>query len=299
MAVAAGRTRACPACNSSRAKSLGEKGGFELVVCRVCSTLYAPIQTDTSQNYDDYYTVENLQVPDFIATRLDEIVDSFAAYRNNNRLLDIGCGAGSLLMAAKRANWNAEGVDVSASAIEDLHRRGLKAFQGDLIEASYPTAYFDVVTAGELIEHVPDPASLVAEIARILRPGGILWATTPHSKGASARLLKLKWSVIAPPEHLHLFSIRGLKKLLARHGFRRVRVATEGLNPTELLGALRSQETTPAGASEIEGHTRVDSSYSWNEAMLRNARRRMLKNAANAVLRASRLGDSLKVWAEL
>ena len=278
------------------------KRDFELLRCQACATLYvSSLPTNKSRmHYESggYYSDENLVVPKFVVTRLDEIVATFDPYRSTNRLLDIGCGAGSLLMAAKKAGWDAEGVDLSLPTAEYLGKKGLKVFPGDLLQAAFPTAYFDVVTAAELIEHVPDPSSLVAEVARILRPGGIFWATTPHSNGASARFLKLKWSIISPPEHLHLFSTRGMTRLLSDNGFQKVQVKTEGLNLTELLGALRTGEQANGGVQTNEGHKRVSADYQMNEKLLKSPRRRMLKNSANAVLRASRLGDFLKIWAE-
>ena len=294
--------RNCPACNSSRAKSLGQKGGFEWLHCRVCETLYVSIlPTEKSRmRYETggYYNDENLAVPEFITRRLGEIVGSFAPYRLTNRFLDIGCGAGSLLMAAKKTGWEAEGVEVSHPTVEHLRNNGLTVFSGELGEASFPTAHFDVVTAAELIEHVTNPSALVEEIARILRPGGIFWATSPHSNGASARVLKLKSSLVSPPEHLQLFSTVGLRKLLNRHGFRNVLVKTEGLNLSELSGAIRTREELGAGVSENEGHKRVQSDYRLNEKLSSSPPRRMVKRAMNAVLRGSRLGDFLKVWAE-
>ncbi|HEX7295664.1 MAG TPA: class I SAM-dependent methyltransferase [Pyrinomonadaceae bacterium] len=244
-----------------------------------------------------YYNDENLVVPEFVSARLDQIISSFAAYRSVNKLLDIGCGAGSLLFAAKRAAWDAEGVELSLPTAQHLKNRGLKVFAGELAAAAFPPACFDVVTAAELIEHVADPASLVAEVARILRPGGLFWATTPHSNGASGRVLKVNWSIISPPEHLHLFSASGLTTLLSQHGFRKIRVKTEGLSFSELAGAFRREQHT-AGTTSNAAHARVSSDYQFNEKLLKNPRGRMLKNSANALLRASRLGDFLKVHAE-
>jgi SAM-dependent methyltransferase len=292
-------TRHCPACEGSRATSRGEKNGFELLLCRTCSTLYTrTLPPEDAHAYDNYYTKANLSIPEFIDRRLDEIVSEFASHRQNNRLLDIGCGAGNLLKAAERVGWEAEGVEVASSAVQYLHTIGLQAFCGQLSEAAFPTAYFDVVTASELIEHVPDPSPLVAEIARVLRPGGILWTTTPHSNGLSGRLLGQKWSTVCPPEHLQLFSVRGASRLLARHGFRHVRIKTEGVNPAELLKAFRPRPQPVSETQETEGSQRVHSGYRLNEALLKNARGRMLKAAVNAALRAGRLGDSLKIWAE-
>lgn len=293
--------RNCPACNLSRGTSIGTKRDFELLRCQACGTLYVSLlpTNESRMHYESggYYNDENLVVPEFVTTRLDEIVASFAPYRSTNRLLDIGCGAGALLLAAKKAKWDAEGVELSLPTVQHLRNQGLKVFPGELVKAAFPTAHFDVVTAAELIEHVPDPAALVAEVARILRPGGIFWATTPHSNGASARVLKLNWSIISPPEHLHLFSTRGLARLLSEHGFRKVQVQTEGLNLTELAGAFRGEQAS-VGPQDNAGHSRVNADYRLNETLMKSPRRRVLKNSANAVLRASRLGDFLKVRAE-
>ncbi len=145
--------------------------------------MYVSVLPDSlnEQDYDSYYHASNLTTPGFIAGRLDEIVATFSKYRQHNRLLDLGCGAGTLLQAAARAGWAAEGLDVSRTAAQHVSSLGFKVFCGGILEASYPNARFDVVTASELVEHVPDPRELVTEVARILRPGGLFWLTTPHS----------------------------------------------------------------------------------------------------------------------
>src|SRR6266478_6195140 len=258
--------RNCPACNSSKGRKQGRKNDFDILVCGNCGTLYTQTlpTLSTSQDYEAYYGAENLSVPEFIKRRLDEIVSDFEPYRRTNRLLDIGCGAGSLLEAARKSGWKAEGVEISRPAVDHVRAAGFEAFCGELTEAAYPTGHFDVVTASELLEHVPEPGHLVREVARILHPGGLWWATTPHSKGASGQLLKLDWSVISPPEHLHLFSARGLRGLLLSHGFRRVRIKTEGVNPIELLRRARGRSISNNDSSQSEGFDRVRTSYQLN-----------------------------------
>jgi len=99
------------------------------------------------------------------------------------------------------------------------------------------------------VEHITAVGPLLAGIARVLRPGGLLWATTPHARGISARILGASWSVVDPPSHLQLFSIRGLRKLLRRSGFDEVLIDAEGVNPQELLrrGRVTSRERIESG----------------------------------------------------
>ena len=292
--------RCCPACHSRKALAKGAKAAFEILSCKECASLYTstfPAQSD-EQDYDSYYTEANLQVPEFTHKRLDEIVAGFESYRGEGRLLEVGFGAGNFLKAAARAGWKAQGVEISHTACEHSRAEGFEVFCGELAHANYQENSFDVVIASELLEHIPEPAIILKEIARILRPGGLLWATTPNAKGLSSRVLGLEWSVMSPPEHLQLFSAAGISRLLKGVGFRSVNVNTEGLNPVELVKGFRPREAT--GEKPVAcGNERVNSGYRLNEAMNKSTSRSAIKNLANGVLRVSRLGDSLKIWAEL
>ena len=300
----------CPACHSTLQFHLGRKGLFEILSCQRCRSIYTSSIADGSQaqdsqahDYDGYYAPENLSIPDFINSRLDEIVAGFSGYRLNNRMLEIGFGAGTLLVAAACAGWNVEGVEISESAVKHGEDQGFKTFRGELAEARFEPGSFDLVIATELLEHVPDPGAMICEIARILRPGGLFWGTTPNSRGLSPRLLGLEWSVISPPEHLHLLSENGVRNLLVEAGFRKVRIDTEGTNPFELMkwrGPKRKNGALPAsGSRPVRGCDRVNAGYRLNESLMKSRSRRTIKNMLNGMLRLSHLGDSLKIRAEL
>ena len=119
--------RPCPGCGAKSGRGRGRKNGFEMNLCQRCGTLYASRIPDaeSAEDYDSYYEAENLSVPEFINRRLDEIVAGFAAYRKHGRLLDVGCGAGSVLEAAARAGWEPTGTDISRTAVEHIRGEGL------------------------------------------------------------------------------------------------------------------------------------------------------------------------------
>ena len=293
-------SRSCPACEATNSFKRGHKNGFEMLTCGHCSTLYTsqlPV-ADSAENYDDYYHEENLTAPEFVNRRLNEIVAGFSAYKRHNRLLDVGFGAGTLLAAARSAGFQAFGVDVAERAVTSARAMGFEVFCGTIQQAQYQENYFDVVTASEVLEHVPDPKAVLQEIARVLRPGGLLWLTTPHGRGLSGKFLGLKWSVVSPPEHLQLFSRRGGLGMLKAAGLRPIRIAVEGLNPYELLHLGNTPELNPGTNNESEGNIRVESSYRLNEALMASRPRRLVKRALNDLLNLGRLGDSLKIWAE-
>ena len=291
-------TRACVACGSTDARKLGTKNELDIVCCRKCQTLYTPYSPWYSSEYfylGYYLRPEEVDTPAFVKTRLAEITREFAPYRQTNRLLDIGCGAGNLLEAARDHGWQPQGLDVSSHAAKHVRELGFEVFEGELHDARFPSAHFDVVTAAELIEHIFEPRALVQEVARILRPGGLLWMTTPHARGLSARLLGLKWLCIWPPEHLQLFSVGGLTALLREVGFRDVRVNTTGGNPIEIWHALGATKESP---KTVDQHfDRVLTGYQLNESLMKSRSRRALKSTVNSFLNLSRLGDSMKVFA--
>lgn len=290
--------RACVACGSTNARPLGVKNEFDVVSCVDCDSIYTPYSPwySSALFYTGFYlNQEELSPPEFVNTRLEEITASFSSYRDHNRLLDIGCGAGNLLQAARKNGWSAQGLDVSAGAVKHVRDLGFEVFEGELQDAAFPSQHFDVVTAAELLEHLIDPQPLLQEVARILRPGGLFWTTTPHARGLSGRVLGVKWRCVWPPEHLQLFSIRGLTKLLRDAGFRQLRINTTGGNPVEIFHAMGAVKSAP---KTVDQHfDRVTTSYRLNESMMKSRSRRALKNTVNSFLNLSRLGDSLKVFA--
>ena len=294
----------CPACSSLQNRFYGNKNSFRIFACQNCRTLFSSADNGGQVfDYDQYYNASNLTVPEFINKRLDEIIGSFEPYRKNNRFLDVGCGAGNLLAAASRAKWLAEGIEVSKPSIDFLQEQGFQVFHGELEAAHFAENSFDVLTASEILEHVSRPFDLLEESLRVLRPGGLLWATTPHGRGVSARILGANWTCVSPPEHLQLFSIKGMKNLLKKAGFRKVQIFAQGTNPFEIAHGLRNkmpphnQESN--SGEETAGHSfdRVNTSYELNQAFSASAPRKVVKNLLNEVLNLTKLGDSLKIWA--
>lgn len=94
------------------------------------------------------------------------------AARADAVLLDVGCGAG--LLAPHVSGYRHVGVDLVASALRQAGERGVRPVRADAARLPFATGFADVVCAGEILEHVPDLPAVVAEVCRVLRPGGTL-----------------------------------------------------------------------------------------------------------------------------
>ncbi|HEX2042313.1 MAG TPA: class I SAM-dependent methyltransferase [Acidimicrobiales bacterium] len=289
------RTRSCPACDGETARCLGLARGYLIFRCHRCGTDFASEtgSPDFGTDYEGYYSDENLTSPEVVHTSLDRTLRGFDKYRATNRLLDVGFGAADVLQAARRAGWEPAGVEVSKPAVENARAQGFDVAHGTLEDATYPDDSFDVVVSTEVLEHVPFPRQMLDQIFRVLRPGGLLWATTPHGGGVSGKLLGLDWSIMAPPEHLQLFSLAGIKRMMTDSGYRIERVVTESVNPYNVLQELKGK-WFPSRAASFD---RMESNRRILEVVYASPGLTKVKAAVDAVLHVTRLGDGLRVWA--
>jgi len=169
------------------------------------------------------------------------------------RVLDLGCGEGRF--AAELA---AAGAEVLAAEVAEEPLRRARAAHPSLEFAliaceepwDLPDAAFDVVWAGEVIEHVADTAGWLSEVRRVLRPGGRLLLSTPAH--GPLRLLWLALRARAREshfdprgEHLRFYSRRSLAALLEDFNFERIEIGGIGppLGPRRVLlaSAVRSR----------------------------------------------------------
>jgi SAM-dependent methyltransferase len=131
------------------------------------------------------------------------------------RVLDLGCRSGALTRAYLEGN-EVVGVDVEAGALARAAALGIETRLADVEEGlPFEDASFDVVVAGELVEHVRDPEALVAEVRRVLRPGGTFVASVPNFYRLKNRLAFLAGRPLDhDPTHLHVFAPRDVEVLM-------------------------------------------------------------------------------------
>jgi SAM-dependent methyltransferase len=134
-------------------------------------------------------------------------------------LLDVGCGSGYFLEAARRRGWEpVRGVELNSWMVELGREAGLDIASGELREQGYPDGAFQLVSFWDVIEHMNDPRAELAEAHRILRPGGVLALLVPDAESFWARLLGERWWAVIRM-HLFYFTRETVTRLLEQSGF--------------------------------------------------------------------------------
>jgi len=101
------------------------------------------------------------------------------AYRGKGRLLDVGCGRGEYLEAFHQAGMNVAGVDISPAAPRYAAPHHVEVIDFESGKLPFPEGSFDFLFSKSVIEHIREPASLLGEVHRVLKPGGTAVIMTP------------------------------------------------------------------------------------------------------------------------
>lgn len=220
------------------------KDGLAVLRCPTCSLVFRaqpPAVEDLPEIYAlDYFRddVEGASARGYADYVRDEQLHRLNARRRlrtlekyqpgRGRLLDVGCAAGFLVDEARRAGWEAKGVDVSeemvALAVDNLHA---SVMEGTLDDVSIGDGELEAVTMWDYIEHAIDPAGDIERCARLLRPGGVLALSTGDVDSLVARACGRRWHLLTPRHHNFFFSKKTLRMLLERAGFEVLMVSYE------------------------------------------------------------------------
>ena len=143
--------------------------------------------------------------PLHLARRLLRQAVSERAHYAQGWLLDLGCGGQPYRDVFNHVERYI-GLDLPPNRRVDVH--------GDGVALPFKDAVFDTVLCNEVLEHVPEPARLMAEVARVLKPGGVLLLTTPQT-----------WGLHMEPYDFYRYTKYGLRYLAEKSGLEVIEVA--------------------------------------------------------------------------
>jgi SAM-dependent methyltransferase len=185
---------------------------------------------DRKSYYEGYWRSEELGMTEHLRWKVD-LTRHHPRVASARSVLDVGCGQGLVLEALRAPGRRLSGVEISDDAAASLVERGIEGSAVDLDTDRLPfgDGEFDVALCYDVIEHLFSPGRLVAEIRRVVRPGGALLLCVPNTLNLFNRLVFLSGRFVDIMDtshhgeelfsnHIRLFSKSLFEQFLAASG---------------------------------------------------------------------------------
>ncbi len=262
-----------------------------LCKCSSCHFVFSqaiPTPEELEKHYEGYG--RNDYLSPITIKRYHELLDKMEVYRNTGRLLDAGCGIGYFLEVAKERGWEVYGTEYTDEAVRMCQEKGINMHKGTLDPANYDPESFDIITSFEVIEHINNPLEELHNFNQILRPGGLVYVTTPNFNSLLRYRLKSAYNVICYPEHLSYYTPKTLKSVFSKSGFKPLKVEATGISLTRLRTSSGKSEQQFISSNSDDEKIRSKMENKWYL--------QLAKRTINGVLTLFGKGDSLKGWFE-
>jgi len=195
------------------------------VRCKNCHLIYMNPMEKASRTNEYYYKAKNTHAPTIRECYLrtaESQVRLIQKYASGTSLLDIGCAQGFFLFSASKAGYTTKGIEISQDAAAyAIKEFGLDVEAKPFEEMRFSESSFDIVTLWQVLEHVPYPLMVLKEVHRILKPGGLVVASTPNIESTPAKILRKKWWDIKRL-HINQFTTKTLTDILHNAGFKKM-----------------------------------------------------------------------------
>jgi SAM-dependent methyltransferase len=175
----------CPICGGKDRSTVAEFTELRFSKCGSCGLVYKSEQAQgLARKYDAAYFEKGgsqyLKRWDHrVAKCRRQLLMCLEFAPHASSMLDVGCSAGYVLAAAESLKLRATGVDYASWAAGFAHERGFKTAAASLTELPFRDSSFDLVTAKHTLEHVLAPKTAMAELHRVLKPGGVAMIVVP------------------------------------------------------------------------------------------------------------------------
>jgi len=222
------QTNACQVCGSAENRLLVTQGDHEWRQCDGCGFAFLSAMPDS----DEAAEIQSPEIgAQYIATYKRKLDSKMRRSRKRvrrlkrrmpgPRLLDVGSNIGCLVEAGREIGLDAVGVEINPVLVEAAREAYPQSrFIATAMEDSnLEPGSFDGLYCSEVIEHAPDNNSFVAALARMLKPGGVIFLTTPGLHEYVGKGDPAGWRDFGAPDHKLYYSKDTLARMLKKHGF--------------------------------------------------------------------------------
>lgn len=234
--------RCCPACGSGEREALPaySEGEWSVVECRACGFVYLANPPGYAALVDDYawektskvekaWRAEHRPVSSTLRKALrwrfrviGGSVNRIMGLLGGGRILDIGCGKGRPMFMEGCTPFGIEiSRELHAQADAKMRAKGGYAVHAPAIDglASFEDRSFDGVIMHSYLEHEEHPGPVLAEVARVLKPGGRAYVRVPNYGSLNRRVRGRHWCGFRYPDHVNYFTEKSLRTMAGSAGF--------------------------------------------------------------------------------
>jgi len=154
--------------------------------------------------------------------RISPLQKFFPGLNAESSLCDVGCGSGIFLAAMQKLGYrNLYGIEYNPDSVELINQNfNFKKVVAGEIKRNDNIPAVDVITAFDVLEHVPNPSETMKEIHGMLNDEtGYIHIRVPNYGSLWAKVFRKKWLWMIPPFHLNYFSHKSLRSLAENNGF--------------------------------------------------------------------------------
>jgi 2-polyprenyl-3-methyl-5-hydroxy-6-metoxy-1,4-benzoquinol methylase len=143
-------------------------------------------------------------------------IDLINKEQEKGKLLDVGCGTGDFLFAAKNNGWNVTGIEPNKNARKIANKKNTNTIFNTIKLESLPSNSFDVITLWHVLEHLPNLEKQIEVFKKLLKPNGTIIIAVPNYNSFDANYYKEYWAAYDVPRHLWHFSQNSIKNLFEK-----------------------------------------------------------------------------------
>ena len=284
-------------------KENDDRGVGSINICQ-CGTCQAVYLGRYNEFFDDelyaYYAKYTGKSKDQVYDSLTkksylQVLKLLEAYGCGKSILDVGCGNGSFVDAALEQGYNIKGIELSQAAVDIAQGFNLPVHKLDFFAGEIEDASLDVVTMFEVMEHLPQPVQFLQRAEQVVKPGGLIYLTTPNFQSLDRRVLGESWDVFHR-EHLTYFTRATLINAVANNTNLEVLHAEARNISGQLINYVRHLGSPVSSRARIQSSEEEETSSTQFDARTRIAQSPLLlslKRGVNSLLDATSLGSTL------
>lgn len=244
----------CPVCNTAdnpkhlfdKTEGTSNKNSISLYRCASCKTAFLG-QYDLSYDdqlyayYEKYKGKHKTELFDAVTRKSYlKVLALLQSQTEVNSILDVGCGIGDFVNTAVEEGFDAQGIELAKPAVEIAQEHNLPVEHVDFFSETISESSVDALTMFEVIEHLPYPVSFLKRAANVVKPGGLVYLTTPNFNSLDRRALGKEWAAIHR-EHLCYFTVKTLLNAVRKNTDLEVILVGSRNISEQLINKIRSK----------------------------------------------------------